>query len=115
MFETMAMRIYCAPGAESRDSRSQEDFVHIAPAPVLAGLERLHHRMLGLMKMLGGVLVLGGVTAAYMAALEAQPQVNPGVLHLETFLAASATGRDFLDVFRMGTGLRHCITSLWKI
>jgi len=41
------------------ESLIQEDFVHIAPAPVFARLERLHDGMLGLVKVLGGVLILG--------------------------------------------------------
>jgi hypothetical protein len=33
--------------------------------------------MLGPVKMLGGVLVLGGIAATDMAANEAHPQMNP--------------------------------------
>jgi hypothetical protein len=38
--------------------------------------------------MLGGVLVFRRVAAAHVSALEAQPQMDPSVVHLETFLAA---------------------------
>ena len=37
----------------------QLDLIDVAPAPGLAGLERLHDRMLGAMEMLGGVFVFG--------------------------------------------------------
>src|SRR5690242_19796389 len=42
--------------------------VYVAPAPILAGLERLHDGVLGGMEMLGGVLVLRGIATAHMAA-----------------------------------------------
>src|SRR5438477_205400 len=81
-----------------RLSRLQEHFVHVAPAPVLAGLERLHHRMLGLMKMPGRVLVLGRIAAADMAALETKPQVHPSIVHFQALLAALAAWFHFVDV-----------------
>jgi hypothetical protein len=45
--------------------------IDVAPGPIFAGLEGLHDRVLGLMKMLGGVFVLRGIAAAYVAALHA--------------------------------------------
>ncbi len=47
------------------------------------------------MKVLCRVLVLGGVTAADVAAGEAESQMNPAVAHLET-LFATAGGRLYL-------------------
>jgi hypothetical protein len=41
----------------------------------------------GFMEMLGGVLVLGGVAAADVAAFEAEAQVDPSVTHFQAFLA----------------------------
>src|SRR5690349_12038374 len=41
------------------------------------------------MKVLGGVLVLGRITAADVAAGHAEPQMNPGIAHLQAFLAAA--------------------------
>jgi hypothetical protein len=55
----------------------------------------------GLVKMLGGVLVLRGIAAAHVTALEAKPQVDPGIAHFQTFFATFSTGSDFaylLDV-----------------
>jgi hypothetical protein len=37
----------------------QEHFIDVAPAPILAGLKRFHDRMLGLVKVFGGVFVPG--------------------------------------------------------
>ena len=68
----------------------QERFIHIAPAPILAGLKRAHDRVLGAMKMFGSVLVLGRVAAAHVATAETLPQMHPGVSHFQTFLAALA-------------------------
>ena len=62
--------------------------------------------MLGLMKVLGGVLVLGGVAAADVAADETFPQVNPGIAHLQAFFAALATGLDLANFFYVGTRCR---------
>jgi hypothetical protein len=40
------------------------------------------------MEMFGGVLVLGGVAAAHVAAFSAETQVNPTVAHFQAFFAA---------------------------
>jgi hypothetical protein len=85
----------------------QEHLVHVAPPPILTRLERLNHRVLGLVKMLSGMLVLGGVATTHVAAFETQSQVNPSVAHLEAFLAAFTSGGDLLDVFLMSTGFGH--------
>jgi hypothetical protein len=37
------------------------------------------------MEMFSGVLVLRGVAAAYMAATEAEPQVNPLIARFQAF------------------------------
>jgi hypothetical protein len=89
----------------------QKHFIYVAPAPIFPGFERLHHRMLGLMKMFRGVLVLRRVAAAYVPALETQPEMHPGVVHLETFLASFAARWEVLDFFLMRTSLGHAITS----
>src|ERR1700746_3514369 len=70
--------------------------------------------MLRLVKMFGGVLILRRVAAAYVAALETQAQMHPGVMHLETFLAALAAGSNFPDLFLMTARFRHdfCLSSI---
>src|SRR5579871_3476036 len=81
----------------------QENLVHITPSPVFAGLERLHDRVLGVVEMLGGMLVLRTVAAAYMATFQAQAQVDPGVTHFKTLLASFAAGRHLLSRFHVRT------------
>jgi hypothetical protein len=55
-----------------------------------------------------GVAVLRGVATAYVAALEAEAQVDPGVAGFEAFLAAAGVGVDGLDVvFGVGAGGGH--------
>jgi hypothetical protein len=54
--------------------------------------------MSGLVEVFGGVLVLGRIAATDMAADQAQAQVDPGISHLEAFLATFAAGRDFVDL-----------------
>jgi hypothetical protein len=44
--------------------------------------------MLGGVKVFGGVFVLRRIAASYVAARQAQAQVEPGVAHLQTFFAA---------------------------
>jgi hypothetical protein len=82
--------------------------IHVTPAPVLAGLERLDDGVLGVMKMGAGMLVLRGVTTADVAANQAFSQVDPGITHLQAFLAALAAGGHVTDLFYMGTG-RLCL------
>jgi hypothetical protein len=82
----------------------QENFVHVAPLPAFAGFEGADDRMLGLMEMLGGMGVLRRVAAADVAAYEAFPQVDPGITHLQAFLAALAAGSYFLYFFNVGAG-----------
>jgi hypothetical protein len=82
---------------------SYKHFIHVTPAPVLARLKGLHHGMLGLMKVLGGVFVFGRVAAADMSANEAFPQVNPGIAHLQALLAAFAAGLDLANFLYVRT------------
>jgi hypothetical protein len=51
--------------------------------------------------MLRRVLVPGAVTAADVAACQAQPQMNPIVSRLETIFATVGAGSDFLDLIQM--------------
>ena len=44
--------------------------------------------MFGLMKVFGGVLIPGRVATADVTADQTFPQVDPGIAHLEAFLAA---------------------------
>src|SRR5690242_17742212 len=53
--------------------------IHITPSPALIGLERLDDRVSGCMEMLGRVLVLRRIAAAYVTAGQAQAQMQPAV------------------------------------
>lgn len=78
---------------------AEKNFIYIAPAPVFSWFKRLNNGMLGLMEVLGGMFILGGITAPDVAALEAKPKMNPGVPHFQTFLAAVTTGSYAMDCF----------------
>jgi hypothetical protein len=93
----------CDP--KTNEGLSQKDFVYVTPSPVLARLERPDDRVLGLMKVFGGVLVLGRITTTHVAADETLPQVNPPIPHLEALFAAITTGMHFANFFYVGTGL----------
>jgi hypothetical protein len=75
--------------------------IYIAPAPIFAGLERFHDRVLGEMKMLGGVGVLRRIATADVAAFQAQAQVDPGVAHFQAFLAAVSVRCDFANLIHV--------------
>jgi hypothetical protein len=64
--------------------------------------------MLGCAKVLGGVFVFGRVTATYVAALEAQPEMNPRVAHFQTFLASRSARVNFANRIEMcANWIRH--------
>ncbi len=63
--------------------------------------------MLRGMKMLCGVLVLGGVAAADMAAAQTQAEMHPAVAHLQTFFAALGFWLYALDHIEMSTVFGH--------
>jgi hypothetical protein len=59
------------------------------------------------MKMLGGVLVFGGIAAADVAAFAAKTEMHPGVAHLEAFFATPAVRLDVFDLALMSAGCTH--------
>jgi hypothetical protein len=63
--------------------------------------------MLGFVEMLGGVLVLGRVAAAYVPTAEAQAQVNPSVSRLNAFLTDMLIGFLDFDLVQVGACFRH--------
>lgn len=88
-----------------RSGKVQFHLVDVAPAPSLAGLQRLHNRVFGAVEVLRGVLVFRRVAATDMPALQAQPQVHPGVTHLQALFAAFGVRRHWLDLIQMLAGL----------
>src|SRR6266540_2917829 len=82
----------------SRCARSDEGLVDIAPAPVLAGLERLHDGVPVGVRVPAGVPVRRGVAAANVPAGQAQPQVYPPRPRAQALLAAvRRAGHHWLD------------------
>lgn len=92
-----------APGPKNADD-SDFDLVHIAPAPVFAGLERLDDGMFRGMKMFGGVLVLRAVAAADVAADQAKSQMDPRIADLQAILAAVRAGLHFANFVHVLAG-----------
>src|SRR6266540_2152505 len=71
------------------ERRGLEDhLVDVAPAPVLTRLEGLDQRIVRVAVVLRRVLVGRVVTAAYVAAAQAQSQVDPLTADLQALLAA---------------------------
>jgi hypothetical protein len=85
--------------AERLFSKIQFDFIHKTPAPILAGLNGLHDRVLRVMKVFSGVLVFRRVAATHMTTLHAEAQMYPGVAGFQTLLAAVRSA--WLDVVNM--------------
>ena len=122
VFFTIVSVSYCADSCRATGQQNQSgergcaiapgfslhhDFIHVAPHPVLARLKRFHDGVMHLVKMLCGVLVFRAVTAADVAAGEAQAQVNPVIAHLQALLAALAAGVDIVNFLEMGAGCFH--------
>jgi hypothetical protein len=98
----------------------EHEFVDVAPHPGFAGFEGAHDGVFGGVEVFGGVLVFGGVAAADMAADEAETEMDPSVMHLETFFAALGFGFYGTDLIEMGTFVGHravlCEASLfWRL
>jgi hypothetical protein len=58
-------------------------------------------------EVLGGVLVLGGVATANVAAFAANTEMHPGVAHFEALFAALAVRLHVLDLDLMRAGFTH--------
>jgi hypothetical protein len=90
-----------AAGQKSREV--EFDFVDEAPAPFFAGLDGAHDGMLGVMKVLGGVLADRRVAAAYMSADEAEAEVYPPLADLEALFTAVGVWFDVADFIEVST------------
>jgi hypothetical protein len=85
----------------------KHDLIEVAPKPVFTRLDGFHNRVLRGAKMLGGVLVLRGVAAAYMAASLAKPQVHPGVAHFDALLAGVNLGFEVANLVGVRASVGH--------
>jgi len=63
--------------------------------------------MLGLMKMLCGMLILGRVAARSMPADEAHPQMDPSVADLYAVLTYVLIGLPYFDLVKVSAFLGH--------
>ena len=72
--------------------------VHIAPHPGLTRFDGPHQRMLRLMKVLGGMAILGGVAARHMPTLEAKAEMDPCIPSLYAVLTHVFVGIRDLDL-----------------
>src|SRR5689334_9023814 len=87
-------------------ARFKEDLINVAPGPILPWLERLDDRVVRRVKMFGGVLVLGRVTAAHMSTNAAEAQMHPRIAYLQALFAAIPARRHVADLIQVCTG-RH--------
>jgi hypothetical protein len=89
-----------------------DDFVDVAPNPILTRLERPYQRVVNGVEMFGGVLILGRVTAADVSTREAQTKMNPSIAGLQTLLATVGFRSNFVDLFQVGaTGHARLLSS----
>src|ERR1700678_2196119 len=96
-----------AARSESGCDFARLDLVHVTPDPAFSGFDRTNQRMLGVVKVFGGVLVLGGVATAHVAADQAQTQVDPRVAKFDALLANVRLGGSYFDLIKVSAFLRH--------
>ncbi len=76
----------------NRSSKLEYYLVDVTPTPVFIRLEGLDNRVVGRVKMLGGVRILRIVTATDMPAFETEAQVDPRLPDSQTILTAIRAG-----------------------
>jgi hypothetical protein len=57
--------------------------------------------------MLGGVFVLRRIATTHVSATQAEPQVNPGVAHLQAFFTTLALRLSVFRGLNVTAGLSH--------
>src|SRR5262249_7392408 len=83
--------------------------IHVAPAPVFAGLRGSHDRMADLMEVRRRVLVRRRVAAADLPARHAHAEMHPAAADLQALLAARDALRQLgeLDLVEVRAGCGH--------
>ena len=76
---------------------------------MLARLNGPDDRMLDGAKMLGRMFVLGAVATSDVTARQAQPQMDPSIAHLQTFLAALRLRLNRTNLIGVCTDFSHLI------
>src|ERR1019366_1818182 len=87
-------------------AESDVRLINVTPFPI-ARLERLHHRMSGLLKVFVGVLTGRGIAAADVSAVQTFAQLHPTLTSFETFFTTLAAGRDICIGLLYVLTLRH--------
>jgi hypothetical protein len=77
--------------------------IEVTPTPVFAWFKGLDDRMVGVVKMFGGMAIWGRVAAADVAADQTKTQMDPPAARLQAIFAALGAGRDRLDLIGVGT------------
>jgi hypothetical protein len=83
------------------------DFVDVTPDPRLSRLNGAHKRMLGFMKVLGRMLILGRVATADIAANHTHAQMNPHVAALNALLAHVGSRLFYFNLVKVSAKLGH--------
>jgi hypothetical protein len=83
--------------------------IHVAPGPVFARFQRFYDRVLGCVKVFGGVLVLGRIATADVAATHAQAQVDPFVAHLQALFTAVSVRLDVVNLIEVGAAVHNLL------
>jgi hypothetical protein len=96
-----------ADKAPSGHELSGLDFVNVAPHPGFSRLNRADQRVLGLVKMFGGVLVFRRIAATHVPANQTEPQVHPGVAHLHAFFTNVLAGGSYFDLVEVRALFGH--------
>src|SRR5579872_4801503 len=110
-YATVALRpLRCSDHTFAVDF-SRDCFIHVAPDPCFTGLNRTDEWVLGAVKVLRRVLVLRGVAATDMAALQAKSQMDPPVSHFYAFFADVSLSLGDVNVVHV-LALAHSFVSL---
>src|SRR5438552_9363343 len=76
--------------------------IYLAPAPLLARLERFDDGVTALVEVLGGVLVLRVVAAAHVPTGHTEAKVYPCIPHLQAVFAAVRAGPNVSYLVKVG-------------
>jgi hypothetical protein len=84
--------------------------IYITPAPVFPLFKGLDDRVLGGVKMFGGMFVGRRIATTHMAAGEAEAQMHPPTAALEAILTPLGAGRYNLNLGQMLAGHEILLT-----
>ena len=88
-----------AAHSSAKITKSDKRLVDVAPTPIFSRFKRLYNGMICMVEVLGSVFARRRITAADMAALQAEAQVNPVAASGQTLLATVGSSR--FDIFNV--------------